>query len=223
MESISRQKRSRTFGLGRVPIAAFALSIAAVLTLAGAALACTTADLGISSGDCSGLGDAATRTWTVTNSYTQESIEWSADSSFTSATTLTPKNQGSWQVQTASTVDTLYVRFVNFTKVEISATWDGGACPTPTPAPTATPTEAPTATPTEAPTATPTEAPTATPSSVVGGETATPVASVTAPPTSTTGGGSGNNSMPIFALLICVAFGALGLTAVEAQRRSIRR
>lgn len=52
---------------------------------------------------------------------------------------------------------------------------------------------------------------------------ATPVASVTAPPTSTGGSGSGSISMPIFALLICVAFGALGLAAVEAQRQSIHR
>jgi hypothetical protein len=94
--------------------------------------------------------------------------------------------------------------------------------PTPTEAPTATPTEAPTATPTEAPTATPTEAPTATPTPTesVAGETGTPV--LTAPPTST-GSGSSNNSTPLFALLICLAFGALGLTAVEAQRRTIRR
>jgi len=72
-------------------------------------------------------------------------------------------------------------------------------------------------------TATPTVAPTAAPTTVVGGETATPTVAVTAPPTSTTGSGSGNNSTPIFALLICVAFGALGLAAVQTQRRSIHR
>ncbi len=97
---------------------------------------------------------------------------------------------------------------------------------TPTLPPTATPTLPPTATPTESfggETATPTVAPTATAVESVGGETATPVASVTAPPTSTTGSGSGNNSTPIFALLICVAFGALGLAAVQTQRRSIHR
>jgi hypothetical protein len=54
----------------------------------------------------------------------------------------------------------------------------------------------------------------------VAGETGTPI--VTAPPTST-GSGSSNSSTPLFALLICLAFGALGLTAVEAQRRTIRR
>ena len=64
------------------------------------------------------------------------------------------------------------------------------------------------------PTATPT------PFETEAGETATAVSSL--PPTNT--GGSGPmGSTPIFALLICLAFGALGLTAVEAQRRTIRR
>jgi hypothetical protein len=54
------------------------------------------------------------------------------------------------------------------------------------------------------PTPTPTAAPTSTP-----------------PPTSTDNNGSSSNSTPLFALLICLAFGGLGLAAVETQRRRI--
>jgi hypothetical protein len=62
----------------------------------------------------------------------------------------------------------------------------------------------------------------------VEGATATPaptnvVKGVTAPPTSTGSSGSSNSSTPLFALLICFAFGGLGLAAVEAQRRTVRR
>jgi hypothetical protein len=105
----------------------------------------------------------------------------------------------------------------------------------PTEEPTATPTEEPTATPTEEPTATPTEEPTATPTEEVGGETATPTPfegvegetatpgqTITPPPTSTDGGSSNGGSTPLFALLICLAFGGLGLAAVQGQRKSIR-
>jgi hypothetical protein len=99
------------------------------------------------------------------------------------------------------------------------------ATPTPTPAPTATPTPSPTPAPTATPTPSPTPAPTATPTpsptpfQTVAGATATPVQ--TLPPTSTDTD-STNHSAPIFALLICLAFGGLGLAAVEAQRRAIR-
>jgi hypothetical protein len=55
------------------------------------------------------------------------------------------------------------------------------------------------------------------------GETATPAPTTTPPPTSTAGSSSGGNSTPLYALLICFAFGGLGLAAVEAQRRTIRR
>jgi hypothetical protein len=61
-----------------------------------------------------------------------------------------------------------------------------------------------------------------TPYESVGGETGTPAAT-TAPPTSTLGGLVGSNGTPLMALLICVAFGSLGLMAVEVQRRRIRR
>lgn len=54
------------------------------------------------------------------------------------------------------------------------------------------------------------------------GETATPAGN-TPPPTSTDGNGTSGPSIPLFALLICLAFGGLGLAAVESQRRSVRR
>lgn len=109
-----------------------------------------------------------------------------------------------------------------------TATTDASAtltCPTPTPTATETATVAPT--PTGAPTPTvvptPTVAPTATPTPFQTelGETATPQASATLPPTSTNGGSSGSGSAPLFLMLICLAFAGLGLTAVQAQRRSI--
>ncbi len=72
-------------------------------------------------------------------------------------------------------------------------------------------------------TATPTGAATSTPFQIFQGETATPRLITTPPPTNTGGDGSTNSSTPLFALLICLAAGGLGLAAVEAQRRSIRR
>jgi hypothetical protein len=48
--------------------------------------------------------------------------------------------------------------------------------------------------------------------------------SVTLPPTTTDETGTpGSTSTPLFAILICLAFGAFGLAAVQMQRRSIRR
>jgi hypothetical protein len=64
------------------------------------------------------------------------------------------------------------------------------------------------------------EGATATPTQAVLGATGAPV--TTPPPTSTGSNGSSNNSTPLFALLICLAFGGLGLLAVQAQRRSMR-
>ena len=55
------------------------------------------------------------------------------------------------------------------------------------------------------------------------GDTATAGSTTTPPPTNTGGNGSGNSSTPLMALLICLAFGGVGLASVEAQRRSIRR
>ena len=80
-----------------------------------------------------------------------------------------------------------------------------------------------TATPTIAPTDSPTSAPTISPFQAVQGETATPAQTATPPTTSTDSSSSGDSSTPLFALMICLAFGGLGLAAVEAQRRSIRR
>ena len=112
------------------------------------------------------------------------------------------------------------------------------ATPTPTATPTATPTKTATPTPTatatatatatesfKGETATPTDpataSPTESPFESFEGETATAHQTTTPPPTSSDGGSS-NGSTPLFALLICLAFGGLGLAAVEGQRRSIR-
>jgi hypothetical protein len=63
---------------------------------------------------------------------------------------------------------------------------------------------------------------TAAPSIVVGGATGTPRAA-TPPPTNTSDGPNGSAPMPLFVLLMCSAFGALGLLVVQAERRTIRR
>jgi hypothetical protein len=55
------------------------------------------------------------------------------------------------------------------------------------------------------------------------GETSTPAVSMTPPPTSTGGSGSSDSSTPLFALMICLAFGGLGIAAAQAQRRTVRR
>jgi hypothetical protein len=57
----------------------------------------------------------------------------------------------------------------------------------------------------------------------VQGETLVPTNSPTPPVTTTSGSGSGPTSTPIFALLIGLAFAALGLLAVQAQRRALHR
>jgi hypothetical protein len=75
----------------------------------------------------------------------------------------------------------------------------------------------------EGATATPTVAPTATPIEQVGGVVATPVRAVTPPPTSSNDNSSNSGSMPLMLILIALAFGGLGLLAVQAQRSSIRR
>jgi hypothetical protein len=51
---------------------------------------------------------------------------------------------------------------------------------------------------------------------------ASPGQTVTPPPTSMASIPSSNNSTPLFGLLICLAFGALGVVAVETQRRRSR-
>jgi hypothetical protein len=54
-------------------------------------------------------------------------------------------------------------------------------------------------------------------------ETAAPSHAVTPPPTNGDAGSSDGNPAPLLALVICFAFGGLGLLAIEIQRRSIRR
>jgi hypothetical protein len=61
------------------------------------------------------------------------------------------------------------------------------------------------------------------PTSVVKGVTATAVLVRTPPPTSSGSGSSGDSPTPFFALMICLAFAGLGLLAVQAQRRTLRR
>jgi hypothetical protein len=51
---------------------------------------------------------------------------------------------------------------------------------------------------------------------------ASPGQTVTPPPTSMASAPSSSNSTPLFGLLICLAFGALGVVAVETQRRRSR-
>lgn len=66
-------------------------------------------------------------------------------------------------------------------------------------------------------------APTVKPTLIVGGATATPGRPVTPPPTNTPSNNSGDGeSLPLFALLLCLASGALGLAAAVAQRRRLR-
>jgi hypothetical protein len=65
---------------------------------------------------------------------------------------------------------------------------------------------------------------TAAPIEIIAGATGTPAHAVTPPPTSANGESSGGgDSMPLFALLLCLAFGSFGCFAVEAQRRNVRR
>ena len=64
---------------------------------------------------------------------------------------------------------------------------------------------------------------TATPVQSVGSVTATPRRAATPPPTTISDGSSGDSPTPLFALLICLAFGLLGLLAAQTQRRALRR
>jgi uncharacterized repeat protein (TIGR01451 family) len=61
------------------------------------------------------------------------------------------------------------------------------------------------------------------PTQIVLSETATPAHTATPPVTSSQGGSTGGDAVPLLALLVCLAFGGLGLMAVQAQRRSINR
>jgi hypothetical protein len=93
------------------------------------------------------------------------------------------------------------------------------------PTPTAVPTVAP-ATATPAPTCLNVAgAPTACPSPFQSfqGETFVPAPTATPPPTSTSDGSTGGGAAPLTVLLLSLAFGGLGLMAIAAQRRTIRR
>jgi hypothetical protein len=102
--------------------------------------------------------------------------------------------------------------------------------PTPTPeeTPTPTPEETPTPTPEETPTPiesfqgeTATPEPTPTPVESIQGETSQPTG--TPPPTGTSSRTDETTAPPLFAALICLSFGLVGLFGAQAQRRSIRR
>ena len=72
--------------------------------------------------------------------------------------------------------------------------------------------------------ATATPVATKTPGEIVEGATGAPGQTTTPPPTASQGGSSGSNpSTPLLALLVCLLFAGLGLSAVECQRRSVRR
>jgi hypothetical protein len=68
------------------------------------------------------------------------------------------------------------------------------------------------------------------PTEIVEGETSDPTESVagqtqpgTAPATGTSGNNGSGGTSPLFALLICAAFGGLALVTIQAQRKTIRR
>lgn len=131
------------------------------------------------------------------------------------------------------TSGTVSLKIYNGAKLEFtaSATLPTLAdCATPTSLATPSPFESfqgetalPTVAPTVLPTTGPTDDVTPTPFESFQGETATAGQTTTPPPTSTGSNGPINSSTPLFALLICLAFGGLALIAVDAQRRSIRR
>jgi hypothetical protein len=104
--------------------------------------------------------------------------------------------------------------------------------PTPTPTPEVTPTPPPEETPTPTPEETPTPIesfqgetatpePTPTPVESIQGETSQPTG--TPPPTGTSSRTDETTAPPLFAALICLSFGLLGLLGTQAQRRSMRR
>lgn len=57
----------------------------------------------------------------------------------------------------------------------------------------------------------------------VQGETATPDRSQTLPPTGSSRGSSSGSSTPLFALLMCLLLGGIGLITARLQRREVRR
>ena len=180
-------------------------------------------------------------------------IQWANDSTFTSATTVTMHAGANQLTTPASVTTLYVRWASDHTSQSHAMWNGGlcsapppSATPvktvTPTTRPTTPPTTPPTTRPTTPPTTPPTVAPTQTPFQFFQGETATPTVdptqtpfesfagetataggTTTPPPTSTGNDGSSGNSTPLLALLISAVFGALGLVAVQAQRRSIRR
>ncbi len=75
----------------------------------------------------------------------------------------------------------------------------------------------------EGATAPPTLAPTRTSLEIVRAETASPVRIATAPPTGSTSNRSTGESASLFALLVCLVLGGLGLVGAISRRRGMRR
>ena len=178
----------------RILSMAAALGLFAVLIPATTSLVLAWSPPGIAS-VCS--DDQAVHNWTVTlPTEADYNIQWADNAGFANPTDVT-MNVGANSLSTPASVTTLYVRWASDPNTRSSATWSGGSC-------------------SSAP-------PSGTPFQSFQGETATPGGTMTPPPTGAGSERSSNNSTPLFALLICLAFGGLCLVAVEAQRRSIRR
>lgn len=212
----------------RILSMAAALGLFAVLIPATTSLVLAWSAPGIAS-VCS--DDQAVHNWTVTlPTEADYNIQWADNAGFANPTDVT-MNVGANSLSTPASVTTLYVRWASDPNTRSSATWSGGSCssapPSGTPfqsfqGETATPTAS--QTPFESfqgETATAPVDPTETPFESFQGETAT--APTTTPPPTSTGDGSSDSSTPLFALLISLAFGLLGLAAVQTQRRSVRR
>ena len=112
------------------------------------------------------------------------------------------------------------------------------ATPSPSPSASSSPSKSPSPSPSASPTTTASATSSATstvnPSQSIDGATATPTAfesvlgvtsgpNVTPPVTNTSSNPSGDRDAPLFALLLCLAFGSLAMLMVEKQRRAVRR
>jgi hypothetical protein len=195
----------------RILSMAAALGLFAVLIPATTSLVLAWSPPGIAS-VCS--DDQAVHNWTVTlPTEADYNIQWADNAGFANPTDVT-MNVGANSLSTPASVTTLYVRWASDPNTRSSATWSGGSCSSAPPS--GTPFQS-----FQGETATPTAS--QTPFESFQGETATPGGTMTPPPTGAGSDRSSNNSTPLFALLICLAFGGLCLVAVEVQRRSIRR
>jgi hypothetical protein len=186
--------------------------------------------------------DQSVHNWTITLTHESNySIQWANNSSFSGATTVT-MHYGANSLTTPASVTTLYVRWTSDHNSKNHATWNGGICPTASPTSyqsfggaTGTPTDPPKSTPTpteteDEPTATPTptstddlnngpsDSPTGTPYQSFQGETSNPT-----PPSTSSGDQQGSSPSPMGLVLVSLAFGLLGLAAIQIQKLNPRR